>query len=278
MPSQYGPISVNVNTGALEYAGGTVDSSSITDGSIVNADVNASAAIAASKLSGVTTTATLTTKGDIYAASAASTPARVGVGANNTVLVADSAQTSGVKWAAVASLPGLVLPFFRSGKYYGTPGTTSTASPTLNNCRVSPLVVPVAISIDRIGLEVTTLGAGGAVGRLGIWNDDGNGYPSTVLLDAGTIDATGTGVKEITLSPAQALTPGIYWIGAACQGATFSWRTVSSAQFGVGAESAATLTSNAAVGYIDTQSTTLATWTSTMAMSASAPHVMVRIV
>jgi hypothetical protein len=45
---------------------------------------------------------TLTTKGDLYAATAASTPARQGVGANNTLLVADSAQATGLKWAQVA--------------------------------------------------------------------------------------------------------------------------------------------------------------------------------
>ena len=47
--------------------------------------------------------ATLTTKGDIYAASAASTPARLAVGANDTVLTADSTQSTGIKWSA---LPG----------------------------------------------------------------------------------------------------------------------------------------------------------------------------
>lgn len=39
-------------------------------------------------------------KGDLIAATADNTPARVAVGANDTVLVADSAATAGVKWAA----------------------------------------------------------------------------------------------------------------------------------------------------------------------------------
>ena len=47
--------------------------------------------------------ATLTTKGDIYAATGTSTPARLGVGANDTVLTADSSTATGLKWAASAS-------------------------------------------------------------------------------------------------------------------------------------------------------------------------------
>lgn len=45
----------------------------------------------------------LTTKGDIYAASAAYTPARQAVGSNNQVLMADSAQTTGLKFANEAT-------------------------------------------------------------------------------------------------------------------------------------------------------------------------------
>lgn len=43
----------------------------------------------------------LTTKGDVYTYS--TTDARIGVGANGTVLTADSTQATGLKWAAAAS-------------------------------------------------------------------------------------------------------------------------------------------------------------------------------
>ena len=45
---------------------------------------------------------TVTTKGDLIVATASSTVTRVAVGANNTVLTADSAIASGVKWAAAS--------------------------------------------------------------------------------------------------------------------------------------------------------------------------------
>lgn len=52
------------------------------------------------QLDAKTLKSTLTTKGDIYAATAASTPARVGVGADGTVLTADSNESTGIKWAS----------------------------------------------------------------------------------------------------------------------------------------------------------------------------------
>lgn len=64
---------------------------------------------------------TLTTKGDIYVATAASTPARLGVGANNTVLTADSAQTTGMKWVAVGD--AMILAGSNLAKLSGVTGT-----------------------------------------------------------------------------------------------------------------------------------------------------------
>lgn len=47
-------------------------------------------------------TSTLTAKGDVLTATAANTLAKLGVGANDTVLTADSTTATGLKWAAVA--------------------------------------------------------------------------------------------------------------------------------------------------------------------------------
>jgi hypothetical protein len=48
-------------------------------------------------------------KGDIIAATANDTPARLAVGANGTVLTADSAEATGLKWAAPAASGGMTL-------------------------------------------------------------------------------------------------------------------------------------------------------------------------
>lgn len=51
----------------------------------------------------------LTTKGDLIAATGASTPARLAVGANDQVLIADSTAATGLKWGTPAAGGGMTL-------------------------------------------------------------------------------------------------------------------------------------------------------------------------
>jgi hypothetical protein len=62
-----------------------------------------------SPVNGSLPTSTYTTKGDILVATANNTPVRQGVGADGTVLTANSAQADGVEWAALPSSGGMTL-------------------------------------------------------------------------------------------------------------------------------------------------------------------------
>lgn len=150
--------------------------------SIVNADINASAAIDATKihdgtvsnaefktldgvtssiqtqLDGKTDESTLTTKGDLYVATGASTVVRQGVGTDGHVLTADSAQTNGLKWAAVPA-PVITTPTVQ--KFTSGSGTYTT---------------PANVKWIRVRM----VGAGGGGGG------SGNNYSSTAGTTGGT--------------------------------------------------------------------------------------------
>lgn len=66
---------------------------------------------------------TIDAKGDLLVGSGADAYVRVPVGTNNQVLTADSATTSGVKWATADALPSQTG---NSGKYLTTNGTTAS--------------------------------------------------------------------------------------------------------------------------------------------------------
>lgn len=87
-------------------------------------------------------------------------------------------------------------------------GSVSTAAMVADTLRYAPMFVVTPITLDRIGLEVTTAGAAGKVLRLGIYNADLNWQPTSLVLDAGTVAADSTGQKLITIN--QALPAGRY--------------------------------------------------------------------
>ena len=72
---------------------------------------------------------TVTTKGDIIAATASATVTRVAAGTNGYILTADSTEAAGIKWAAAASqIPSQAG---NAGEYLKTDGTTATWEPAI---------------------------------------------------------------------------------------------------------------------------------------------------
>lgn len=96
-PGTYLPADAVIEHGDLSGKGGTMHDASqieLTDAGGLYTGTEVETA-----LTEVVRKALLTTKGDIIAATAASTPARLGVGSDGQVLTADAASSAGVKWA-----------------------------------------------------------------------------------------------------------------------------------------------------------------------------------
>lgn len=74
----------------------------------------------------------------------------------------------------------------------------------------TPFPVPRKSTWDRIALRVYVAGGTGAKCRLGIYKDNGQCYPGSLVLDAGEVACETTGHKDIAIS--QPLEKGLYWL------------------------------------------------------------------
>lgn len=99
------------------------------------------------------------------------------------------------------------------GWYYGPPAGNYSTNSTNVGQKIQywvPVWVPETVDVDRICVEITTgVGAGPTV-TLAIYDSTADDAPGNLVLNAGTIDPTSPGVKEITID--QTLTRGMWWL------------------------------------------------------------------
>jgi hypothetical protein len=124
------------------------------------------------------------------------------------VLTSDGAGNA--EWGVLDAFPS---GGYRTGSNYryaglGYTGSATGINPSANEIWGRPITISKTTTFTRIGARVKTLGASSAA-RLGIY-EFANGVPGALVLDAGIIDATSTGIKEITIS--QELQAGVYFI------------------------------------------------------------------
>jgi hypothetical protein len=129
---------------------------------------------------------------------------------------ADADITANLQTLLTGTYQGLLTPVV--GEWFEGPiATTSTYAQPNGELMWRPFWVPRAMTLDRLGCEVTVGGGANAVTRLALASDDGTGKPGALLVDGGTAVTTGTGDKNVTIN--QAVPAGLHWLGAVNQGA-----------------------------------------------------------
>ena len=137
-------------------------------------------------------------------------------GTTGQALVKDSAtdldfswQTVSVKVPAIPKVSGVYYEGFRSD-------STTDVTVTEDTTYYIPFYVSAATeTFDRIIVQTAAAHTGTSTIRLGIYNM-GQGVPTTVVLDAGTVSAT-TATSQYTITINQALTQGWYYLAGNVQ-------------------------------------------------------------
>lgn len=121
---------------------------------------------------------------------------------------------TGAAWELVA----LPMPFthLRVGNWYSSPMIADSyggATPISNNeCWILFYPCRKTATYDRIGVDIQTLDAAGSY-RLGIYADNGAGYPGALIRDAGACAVSAVGICSVALAPPVQLIAGRnYWL------------------------------------------------------------------
>lgn len=187
--------------------------------------------------------------GDLAAVVDVSDTTMAASGTNKKTTMADLAAAPAFQ-VAYTPATSVAMPIYRTGGGWASfpidSGFATAAADNNGQLSFVPVMFPVATTADRIGIEVVTAGSAGSVHRLGIWANS-SGVPGTLLVDAGTVDSTTTGAKELTISQSIAANT-LYWAGVAQQGNPTT-RAVIRVSFNPGPTLASSFTTYAVNGY-----------------------------
>ncbi len=104
------------------------------------------------------------------------------------------------------------------GDYGGNRQSGGVAILVADTIYFYPFSIPRTRTYDRIMFELTTVAAGGKIGRLGIYLSSDAHIPTTLIDDTGTVAVdSGTDIKLITIS--EQLTKGNYFLSFVSDGA-----------------------------------------------------------
>jgi hypothetical protein len=179
-------------------------------------------------LSGLVPKSLVDAKGDLIVATAAGTVARLAVGATNGhVLTVDSAETSGLKWAAASGGSGgvfyaplavslLGLAEGVNGQSVGLAdpsGVFSNGTPANEPLQLAGLPVSIGTPMTVVSAYVTlTSAVAGGTARVGLYGVNSSGQPTGApLLDSGVILTDTTGTKSFSPASPLVLPAGTYW-------------------------------------------------------------------
>lgn len=162
-------------------------------------------------LASYVTKATLTTKGDLYVATASATVTRLGVGTNDYRLVADSGQSTGLKWAAEPAVISVAVSDESTAITTGTAKvtfrmpfamtltavraslsvTSSSGNPTVDINEGGSTILSTKLSIDSGELTSTTAATAAVISDANLADD------AEITID---IDTAGTGAKGLKVT------------------------------------------------------------------------------
>lgn len=154
-------------------------------------------------------------KGDIFVATGSNAIARVPIGANGLALIADSAESAGVRWGHIARLS---MPPIAGEWYSPVRDGTGTGNLTLaaDRVEVGPHFFEHATSIDRLAINVQTAAASSNL-KIVVYASASNGRPGALLHESASIDSSTTGWKEVTVSLSFAAGQ-VVWLGIRSNG------------------------------------------------------------